>query len=135
MSNEQVVIQLLTGLGVPGVGFVFLWVMMQRFGKLVDRIVDNLDRKVDAVDTKMGDLRTGQLLTQKTFEHIDNENTSQTSLLRDIDKGIDELVGRNNRVPFEQVALARGMLTPDDVRDLKRDQRAMQEAMKAPPLE
>ena len=134
MGSEQVILSAIIGLGVPGIGFLFLWFALKRIDKLVDRIVDNVESKVESVDAKMGGLREGQLLTQKTFEHIDAENTMQTDVLRHIEKGIEELVGRNNRVPFEQVALSTGALTPDEVRKLKADQRALQESMKAPPL-
>jgi len=115
---DQAVITALAGFGMPAMGFLFLWLFMRHYFKQVEKN-NNVETTLGELMRKISALRESQLVSVKTYEHLDDEITKQTELLKAISKGILELV---KKIHFGNIAVQKGYMTEEQVRDVFRSE-------------
>jgi len=111
---DQIINTLITGVGMPAVGFVFAWLLLRHYFRR-DEKNDVVAATLSELTSKIGELRETQLVSARTYAHLDAETTKQTELLRDVRSALNEL---NKKIHFGNVAISKGYMTPEQVRDV-----------------
>lgn len=115
----------LAGLGVAGLGYVFLWIVMQRYFKQMDSIttqITNLVMEVTGLISTIAKLRE----TQAVQQELDRQKISKIETLEqrvlEIHAQIIRLVKEQSKIPFGKIAMTKGYLNRDQVEEIVRIQ-------------
>ena len=122
---EATIITSLTSMGTTGIGFVFLWIVMQKYFKHMDAITDKLNAMVvetRTLQTGVGCLQTTQTLQQEYCRQHTCKADNVMSEICDIHKLLTELVTMNRKIPFGKIAVSKKYLTPEQVDEIMREQ-------------
>jgi len=133
---EQIAISIFSGLGVTGVGFFFMWMVLKKYFQQVDTFMSKFDTVRNAVgeiintikDFSIGlvELRSAQDLARvtgekssdeifKTYDKLDRNIEKLIGSLGKINTTLDVLVIEQRNTFFGTIALKKGWLTKEQV--------------------
>ena len=122
---EATIITALTSMGTTGIGFVFLWIVMQKYFKHMDAITDKLNAIVvesRTLQAGVGSLQATQTLQQEYCRQHTCKVDKVLEEIVEMHRQLSELMAISSKVPFGKIAMLKNYLNQEQVDEIMRIQ-------------
>lgn len=128
---EDVMLNLVNGLGISGLGFIFAFLLLKQKEKNDEQTLNHIDEIADKI-TKLTDeiheLKLIQTQNNETYKHLYETNMNQYSKISDEIDGqnakIDaihtlcvKMYEHSSKTPIGEIALSKGYLTEEQLKE------------------
>ena len=126
---ENIITGAVSSLGIAGTGYLFLWIFMQRYFKLMDAMTEHLNaltvesRSLSSrVDCLQSTHESSRVLQQEICRQHTAKIDSMDKLLTETYRVLTEFVAENRKIPFGKIAISKKYLTTEQVDEILREQ-------------
>jgi len=133
---EQIAISLFSSLGITGIGFFFMWMVLRKYFQQTDSFINRANDVVASVNDlvtsvmnmqhTLGSLQENQQRSAddlvKIYDRIDRSLGQQVNGMHQLGAGVDLLVADKRSSFFGQIAISKGWLNTEQVNTILEEQ-------------